>query len=158
MIIECPSCKKKFNVNSNLIPDKGKLLKCGSCYQTWFFNKNNQVNIDEEIISKSVKSENKNEKISPQTPRKKIENIDKNLSNKSNNKGSELVKYQPKFNFTFGKFLSYLIVFIISFVAAIIVLDTFKAPLSTFFPNIELILYNLFETLKDLKLFIKDLK
>ena len=158
MIIICPSCEKKFEVDSNLIPENGRLLKCGSCNQTWFFSKNDQVNIDEKIISKSVKNENKNEKISSKTPRKKIENIDENLSERSNNTGSELVKYQPKFNFTFGKFLSYLIVFIISFVAAIIVLDTFKAPLSTFFPNIELILYNLFETLKDLKLFIKDLK
>ena len=37
------------------------------------------------------------------------------------------------------------------------VLDTFKSPLSVFFPNIELILYNLFETIKDIYLFIKNL-
>ena len=73
------------------------------------------------------------------------------------NKGSELVKYQPKFNFTFGKFLSYIIVSIITFIAIIIVLDTFKDPLSNIFPNLELVLYNLFETLRDLILFAKDL-
>ena len=39
-----------------------------------------------------------------------------------------------------------------------IVLDTFKNPLSVFFPNLELILYNLFETLRDLILFAKDLR
>ena len=40
MIIVCPSCGKNFDVDENLIPDKGRLLKCGSCDQTWFFNKN----------------------------------------------------------------------------------------------------------------------
>ena len=156
MIIICPSCKKKFEVDSNLIPEKGKLLKCGSCDQTWFFNKNEQVFIDEEIISKPT--ENKKEKIIPKTIKKKNESINEDFSKISDNKGSELVKYQPKFNFTFGKILSFLIVLIISFVAVIIILDTFKSPLSIFFPNIELILYNLFETLKDLILFIKDLR
>ena len=156
MIIICPSCKKKFEVDSNLIPEKGKLLKCGSCDQTWFFNKNEQVFIDEEIISKPT--ENKKEKIIPKTIKKKNESINEGFSKISVNKGSELVKYQPKFNFTFGKILSFLIVLIISFVAVIIILDTFKSPLSIFFPNIELILYNLFETLKDLILFIKDLR
>ena len=83
----------------------------------------------------------------------------KPTSNFSTNiqKGSELVKYQPKYNFTFGKFLSYIIVSIITFVAIIIVLDTFIDPLSNVFPNLELALYNLFETLRDLILFAKDL-
>ena len=40
MIIICPCGEKKFEVDENLIPDKGRLLKCGSCDQTWFFNKN----------------------------------------------------------------------------------------------------------------------
>ena len=29
MIITCPFCNKNFDVNTNLIPDKGRLLKCG---------------------------------------------------------------------------------------------------------------------------------
>ena len=40
MIITCPCGEKKFEVDEKLIPDKGRLLKCGSCDQTWFFNKN----------------------------------------------------------------------------------------------------------------------
>ena len=156
MIIACPCGKKKFEVDSNLIPEKGKLLKCGSCDQTWFFNKNEQAYTDEEIISKPT--ENKKEKIIPKPIKKKNESINEGFSKISDNKGSELVEYQPKFSFSFGKILSYLIVLIISFVAVIIILDTFKSPLSIFFPNIELILYNLFETLKDLILFIKDLR
>ena len=40
MIINCPYCEKKFEVDESLIPQNGRLLKCGSCDQTWFFNKN----------------------------------------------------------------------------------------------------------------------
>jgi len=147
MIIVCPCCEKKFEVEENLIPEKGRLLKCGSCDQTWFFNKN--VNEQTEPL------------IDKPTKQNKILNKDENI-NISETKipikpGSELVKYKPKYNFTFGKFLSYIIVSIFTFIAVIIVLDTFKSPLSNIFPNLELVLYNLFETLRDLILFVKDL-
>ena len=147
MIIVCPSCRKNFDVEENLIPDKGRLLKCGSCDQTWFFNKN--------------ENEPKKPLIDKQTNQKKILYKNKNISKSETDipikPGSELVKYKPKYNFTFGKFLSYIIVSIITFVAIIILLDTFKGPLSNIFPNLELVLYNLFETLRDLILFAKDL-
>ena len=147
MIIVCPSCAKNFDVDEKLIPDKGRLLKCGSCNQTWFFNKNVSEQT-ELLIDKPAKQ-------------KKIlykdENIDKSVSKAPIKPGSELVKYKPKYNFNFGKFLSYIIVSIITFVAIIIVLDTFKSPLTNIFPNLELVLYNLFETLRDLILFAKDL-
>ncbi len=156
MIITCPSCKKQFEVDSNLIPDKGKLLQCGSCNETWFYTKNEISNIDTK--TKIQIKEDDNTKTSLKSlGKKKVKNNDVS-SNLPNNKGSEIIKYEPKFNFTFGKILNYLIVLIISFVALIIFLDTFKNPLNIFFPNIELTLYNLFETLKDLELFIKDLK
>ena len=149
MIIACPSCGKNFDVDENLIPDKGRLLKCGSCNQTWFFNKNENVEIKPSInkVFAEEKLNNEQKKI-----RKPVSNFSTNIK-----KGSELVKYKPKYNFTFGKFLSYIIVSLITFVAIIIVLDTFKDPLSNIFPNLELVLYNLFETLRDLILFAKDL-
>ena len=56
-----------------------------------------------------------------------------------------------------GNILSYFIVFLISFIALIIFLDTFKSPLEKFFPSLEFLLYNLFESLKDVFLFINDL-
>ena len=156
MIINCPTCKKNFNVNENLIPDKGRLLKCGSCEHTWFFNKYEQSSKNDNKFDLNPQS--KIIETKPKSFKKKYDNINKNSSNLPTNKGSELVKYKPKSTFSFGKFLSYLIVLIITFVALIIILDTFKIPLSVFFPNLELILYNLFETLKDLILFTKDLK
>tara|TARA_Y100000992_G_C21120947_1_gene421839 strand:+ start:80 stop:550 length:471 start_codon:yes stop_codon:yes gene_type:complete len=155
MIIICPCGKKKFEVDSNLIPEKGKLLQCGSCDQTWFFNKNDQK-INEEIIAQKD-TVNESNKIYHKPSRKKNEVINDDASNLNNKKGSELVKYQPQFNFSFIKILSYLIVIIISFVAVIIILDTFRSPLYNIFPNLEFLLYNLFETLKDITLFIKDL-
>ena len=149
MIIVCPSCGKNFDVDENLIPNKGRLLKCGSCNQTWFFNKNENVEIKPSInkVFAEEKSNIKQKKI-----RKPLSKFSTNVK-----KGSELVKYEPKYNFSFGKFLSYIIVSIITFIAIIIVLDTFKDPLSNIFPNLELVLYNLFETLRDLILFAKDL-
>ena len=156
MIIVCPSCRKKFDLDENLIPHKGRLLKCGSCNQTWFYNKN---------IEFSIKSLTEKYDLKTETKKKDLENIDIN-NNKINqsdknfldNKRTQLIKYNSNSNFTIGKFLSYIIVSLITFVALIIILDTFKSPLSVFFPNLELILFNLFETLRDLTLFAKDLR
>ena len=47
-----------------------------------------------------------------------------------------------------SKFFSYLIVFIISFFALVILLDTLKSPLINVFPVLEVILFSLFETLQ----------
>ena len=49
MIIECPACSKKFNIDEKLIPNEGRLLKCGNCEHTWFFKK-------EENIKKEAKT------------------------------------------------------------------------------------------------------
>ena len=59
--------------------------------------------------------------------------------------------------YAFSKILSFLIVGIISFIALIIVLDTFKKPLTNIFPNLELLLFNLVESIKDIFLFFKNL-
>ena len=155
MIIICLSCKKKFDINENLIPKKGRLLKCGSCGQTWFFNKNEQKDLKYSSIQ--IEDENTNEENLKPSKKKEL-NFKQNKLDITKQKGTELVKYRSKPNFKIGKLFRYLIVLIITFVAAIIVLDTFKNPLSIYFPNLELILYNLFETLRDLILFAKDLR
>ena len=152
MIITCPWCEKKFEIADNLIPDKGRLLKCGSCDKTWFYKK--ETKLHDTISTEIAKQKNP-------TKEKNLDLEDKNINqlkqNLSNNKKTQLVKYKPSSSFTIGKFLNYTIVSLITFVAIIIILDTFKTPLSSVFPNLELILYNLFETLRDLILFVKDL-
>ena len=53
--------------------------------------------------------------------------------------------------------LNFLIVFIITLEAIIILADTFKNTINLFIPGFDLILNNLYETLKDVMLFFKDL-
>ena len=54
MIITCNNCNKKFNIDSTLITDKGRLLQCASCDHKWFFKKEaleNKVNSNDEDIN-----------------------------------------------------------------------------------------------------------
>ena len=86
----------------------------------------------------------------------------KNIDDKKDKSEDEIVEKQiPVKNKikknTSSKFFSYLVVSIISFVALIILIDTLKVPLINFFPGLEILLFNLFEILKDIKLFIIDL-
>ena len=156
MIITCPSCKKNFNVDINLIPDKGRLVKCGTCDETWFFKKSDQKTY--EIKNNITINESFEKQTQSDTSLPKNDKINKRISNIKKNKGSELIKYKSRSNFTISKFLSYIVVFLISFIGLVVILDTFKNPLIVIFPNLELLLYNLFETLRDLVLFAKDLK
>ena len=45
MIIECPACSKKFNIDEKLIPKEGRLLKCGNCDHTWFYKKEENLKL-----------------------------------------------------------------------------------------------------------------
>ena len=145
MIINCPCGEKKFEIDQNMIPDAGRLLQCGFCDEKWFFNKNKKE-VSKPKVAEVVKEINiyKNENNELGTIETNIEDKDSKKENRKN-------------NFSFSIFLSYIIVFMISFFALIILIDTFKNPLYTIFPKLELILFNLFEILKDIRLFIKDL-
>ena len=157
MIINCDKCSTKFNLNNNLIPKKGRLLQCGKCKNEWFFKiklitenkqairknyiEDNKIKIKEILISKEEPSEiiieNNNQKI-------ESENVDNFITNK---KKSDFTK----------RILSNLFVIIITFVAIIILADTFKQNLSNIIPGLLPLLDNLYETLFDLQLFVKDL-
>lgn len=158
MIIECPNCLKKFQVNSDLIPANGRNMQCGSCDHIWFFDKKDELRLD---IKDEVEKEHDYEK----SDDIKKESIEKEtvIQNKSPKKKSitqkekALIKYEKNKKSILNIFFSYFLVIIISFIALIILLDTLKGVLINFFPNLEFILFNLFETLKDLSLFVKDL-
>ncbi len=158
MIIECVNCSKKFDVDSDLIPSTGRNIQCGSCKHVWFYKKGQEnQHLQTELESKDNDLSSKIiEKNKP-----KIKNIEKKQKLSSNQKissqKSEIVKYEPKSSFSFGKLLSYILVLIISFIALILILDTFKIQLYNIFPRSEVLLFNLYETLKDIQLFIKDL-
>ena len=146
MIIECIKCNKKFEVNSELIPADGRTIQCGSCNHIWFYKNEIQP-------QKNISEAKKNEDILPREKRDlKIKIPSKKVKNK------DFIEYKANNSISINSFLRYICVFIISFVALILLLDTFKLSLSNFFPNLELILYNLYETIKDIILFIKDLR
>ncbi len=158
MIIECINCSKKFDVNSDLIPSAGRTIQCGSCNHIWFHKKNheNQINLSE--IKPQIKDIYKDDIVKNEPKIKPVKNKQKlSKLEKTESKGSEIVKYKPKSNFTLGKLLSYIVVVIISFTAIILILDTFKIQLYELFPKLEFFLFSLYETLKDIQLFIKDL-
>ena len=162
MIIECPCKKKKFNIDINLIPAEGRNLQCGSCDRVWFYKKEDPITeplqINEDIAirenedsDKLIDAESNEEEI--KEPVEENEEVKSELSAiKETESKPELVKKTQS-----TKFFSYLLVFIISLGALIILLDTLKTPLINIFPGLEVLLFNLYETLKDIKLFIIDL-
>jgi predicted Zn finger-like uncharacterized protein len=166
MIITCPNCKKKFNIDPTLIPEDGRDLKCGSCDHVWLYKVEDvssrpltlNENVDNnEIEHNEIEKKNHNEFKKDQLVSKEI--TIKEEEEKKTKKFIEKHKSISKDNKknTGSKFFSYLVVFVISLIALLILLDTLKTPLINTFPNLEVILFNLFETLKDIKLFIIDL-
>ena len=161
MIITCPNCNKKFKIDNSLIPDEGRDLQCGSCNHVWLYKieeENSKIlELKEEIYINDIETKvdkNNEEIVENKNPLTKIET---ELNNQKKEKNIENQKETKIYKNTGNKFFSYLIVFIISFVALIILLDTLKNPLIDVFPGLEIILFNLFETLQDIKLFIIDL-
>ena len=155
MIITCPCEKKQFKIDSSLIPNEGRELQCGLCEKVWFYKPQNESEAPLTLnnnISTNINEHNqvikKNLEISKTLQQEKI--IEAEIE-KENLKTAEKLEGKK------SKLFSYLIVFIISFVALIILVDTLKTPLINVFPGLEVILFNLFETLQDIKLFIIDL-
>ena len=169
MIITCINCNKKFDIDSSLIPNKGRSLQCASCDHKWFFKKkvleNTVSPIDEDISIDSVNifdqnnsSINEEESVS-NAPKDEVEvDLEEEIKEKIEIKINEStqINTKPKKLKNF-KILNIFIVTIISFVAFIIIVDTFKYPIGKIVPNIEFMLYNLYESIKDISLFISDL-
>ena len=150
MIITCEQCLKKFEIESSLIPKKGRLLQCSSCTHKWFYK--SDISEETEVV------------LEPQNIKtKKIEPIIKEDNNiKIFNDSETFKKNKRKHSYRHIEnkklsFLNVILVFIISIIALIVLLDTFKSPISLMIPNIEFILESLYETLKDILLFIQDL-
>ena len=162
MIIECINCNKKFRVDDDLIPENGREIICGSCNYTWHFKleKTNEKSLvlDNEMFDLQKKRDQNNKNF-----HEDFSNIKRNINNKND---QIIISNEAKVDFKIDKkntysktsnFFSYLIVVIISLIASIILVDTIKSPLINIFPGLEIVLFNLFETLKDLRLFIIDL-
>ena len=153
MHIECTNCKKTFQIDEKLIPDSGRLLQCSKCDHQWFYNK--------EKIEKYIdnKSDDEDINLKKEIKIKKSEQIESKIlikpeyeQNNKHNKKTKSNKKKQKNNF-----LNTFLVMIISFVSIVLIADTFKIQIKTFYPEIENLLNSLYQTLTDIKLFFKDL-
>jgi len=148
MIISCDQCNKKFEIDSNLIPKDGRLLECGSCNHKWFYKQDIEDKTEEIIIEPQLKNIEE-ENIDPiQTNISPINEFDTSFKKKEIIENKKIKKIGV---------LNIIIVFIISFVALIILIQTFKDPISIYIPNVEFILNSLYEIIRDIILFFKDL-
>ena len=144
MQISCPKCSKKFQVKDDLIPEKGRLLQCSSCNYKWFFTISKKT-INENILKLD-----------------EIESNNKNIPNKKDIFKKDSTKISPNITDKFhkkeetNKFKIFIFILIL-LIGVLIVIDTFKYQISLFYPNINSIMTSLYETLKDLKLFLIDL-
>jgi len=158
MIISCDNCNKKFELDKNLIPPKGRILQCGSCNHKWLFRiENDSKKIKDENISKNeeVRIFEKDSDNNLPTYTEKIINeaestLKKNVKLKVTD--SPIKKKETRHNY-FNVFL----VIILSILALILIVDTFKHQLIFVFPDVEIILDNLYQSITDIKLFILDL-
>ena len=152
MIIVCPCDQKSFNIDDKLIPKEGRLVKCGVCNHTWFFRPSENIEkkqdtatpnttINEEENREFIQVKQNKETIKPKVDKKK---------------GSK--KYLPAIKKEKSKNFSKLfLVFLITIIAIVILIDTFKVPLSYIIPNINFYLDNLYQSLIDIKLFTINL-
>ena len=153
MIIECPNCNKKFEIDQNLVPNDGRLLQCGNCSHKWFFKTN--------VTKKKIVSDNIS--VPKKVEKKEIDSINSSTSDETKISKEEISSETYKANKIEKKtkrnynFLNILLVVIISIIALILILDTFKSNLESVFPNINFLLNNLYQSIEDIKLFIFDL-
>ena len=156
MIISCENCNKRFEVSNNLIPEQGRLLQCSSCDHKWFFKKTEKL-IEKKEPKKIIK-EDDNKILSETFVKKTIEKEEITSTTLNEETLSEIddekpqIKKDKKTNY-----LKIFIVIIITFVAIIIIIETFKHQISFIYPDIETLLSNLYESLRDINLFLIDL-
>ena len=159
MIIDCPKCSKKFNIADNLIPEEGRLLKCGKCENTWFYNKKEKIINTENNEIKEIDNEKtqitKELQKEPKIKKKKINNPKKITIKQSTSK--ELVSVNKNVKDKEGNIIKKFFVIVLSLLAVILLIDTFKIQISSFFPEIIMTMDSLYIVINDLKLFIKDL-
>ena len=180
MIISCIKCQKKFSVDDKLIPELGRILECGSCLHQWHYipvlliNKNIDTNKTEGIIKNDepvIFDKKTNEKkIIPDVDNNNNKNSIPNFENDNvqvepvnvnaqvepvndNAQVEPVIENKKKKS----NFLNKLLVIIITFVAVIIILDTFRDQLLSIFPSLDLYLNSLYNVLTDIFLFVTNL-
>ena len=152
MIIQCENCNKKFEIQDKLIPDDGRLLECGSCAHQWHYTPITKLELTDEV---QIKDEPTEQLIIKKGKKKSkiIKKIYENDADDEIDQTHENITIKEK-NISF---INFLLVGIISFVAIVILVDTFKNQIAYVIPNISLYINELHEILRDIFLFIADL-
>ena len=163
MIISCPECNKRFNIDQNLIPEDGRLLQCSNCMHKWHFiiEKKEKI-IEQPIKSEEIITESKNQekKINPsqkfiptedETVEKKLKKEQKVINKVKKKEQKRKKKDKPI------KLLNMIIFIIISLVALIIIIDTFRIEISKYIPFLNPMLDSFYAIIADINSFIKDL-
>ena len=148
MIITCPCCDKKFNVDASLIPNEGRTLQCGFCDEKWHF-KPSDKKLENDYIKKDIKI--KKIDLQEEVPSE----VDKIISAAEKIKSTDTISVSK--NSENFKFINFLFLSIITFAALLLILDTFKFQINDALPGFNLLLANFYESLKDIYLFLKDL-
>ena len=167
MIISCPNCIKKFNIDEKLIPINGRLLQCSSCKHRWHYDLPKDQNIVTELSKDEITEDNTKVDLIKINPVKSNDEITSKIKKKQKIKKTRKKKIkenevvvsdnivEPKN--TSRSFFNILLIIIITFIALILVLDTFKNNLSDYFPFLIPALNNFYEIIFDISSFIKDL-
>ncbi len=166
MIIQCENCNKKFEIQDKLIPDDGRLLECGSCAHQWHYTPITKLELTDEVQIKAdevqiktdevqIKDEPTEQLIVKKTKKKYkiIKKIYESDADDEIDQTNESITTKQK-NISF---INFLLVGFISFVAIVILVDTFKNQIAYVIPNISLYINELHEILRDIFLFIADL-
>ena len=145
------------------------MLQCASCDHKWFFKKevleNTASSIDESISVDSINVFDQNnpsineEESVLNAPKDEVEvDLEEEIKEKNEINVNQITQVNTKSKKPkIFKISNIIIIAVISFIAFIIIVDTFKYPIGKIVPNIEFILYNLYESIKDISLFIRDL-
>ena len=167
MIISCPNCIKKFNIDEKLIPINGRLLQCSSCKHRWHYDLPKDQNIASELSKEEITEDTTEVDLIKINPAKSNDEINSKIKKKQKIKKTRKKKTkenedevsdniaEPKN--TSRSFFNILLIIIITFIALILVLDTFKNNLSDYFPFLIPALNNFYEIIFDISSFIKDL-
>ena len=170
MIIECPNCNKKFNLDQKLIPNNGRNLKCSSCGHIWHYkvslnidNNNNKISEDKNSIFgiKNNKIDKKNNEVNEKNKEKLASDLIDEDKSEQKIEGLKVETKEKKVNENKSSQIKmifiYLIILVMSLFGLVLLLDTFKYYLSNVFPGLIPLFDSLYETTLDLKLFLKDL-
>ena len=145
MIINCQSCNKKFEINDQLIPEDGRLVQCGYCNSKW--HQLPQIKTSQaEVIDKKEELD-KTKKVTKKriNVQKKETNLTKSSSTKTKTEAKSI------------GFFSLIFIVLISAIAIFLVIETFKIQIIAFWPQADIYINHIYETLENIFILVKDL-